>query len=1318
VCAGLLLGVAAVGAKAQNSLGAIEGIVADKQGLVIPGADVTILNEDTGVAIQAKTNGDGFYHVSSLVPGTNYTVTVSKENYSAIHVTGVNVATSTTTTLGATLTVGEVSTSITVTAEGEMLTKDSSAVSTNMDEHLVDNLPYPEQGSLEVALLAPGVKGSQTDPSGLATENPGIYIGNVEPGAQISINGASAGHSAILVDGADVTQSSFARAGITVSSGMAGQVTVISNGVPAQYGRTLGGVVITSTKSGTNEYHGRVQWRHTDPFFQAQPDGLPLPAGLHQNFFGAFFGGPVVIPHVYDGHNKTFFFAGVEPARLSNSTGSYLAVLTPPELAGNFTGDINLLSPGTANQIYGIYYQSPLNGQGFPSGAQYTGTASYVPIANDNLSAQLALNPLATFLASQLPTPSNPQKTLFISPPSSYLTTASSYVLTPGSSYEDNAFGIRTVANQDNRFAFRIDHTISSSDRMYVRYSNTPIAAQRSYLVSSNNPLDPFPSDTSKAQNIVIDETHVFTSSLLNEFKISYLRNAQNRPPPAAALTADFGAKYGLIPAAAGKGFPSMSSIDGGLGTNQIFLNRDTTTLVQDDFTIVRGKHKIMFGIDLRHLQSNQDNDPGLYGGNYTFNSSSTNGCQLSYYSNGGTCTSEGGVAFATVALGLISSFSNQTTDVPAHYRWQYYGAYMQDDYRILPKLTLNLGVRYEAETPRKEINDLQGTFIPSATGDLDGSNAQGGFCFSAACGLSHTIFPMNHKGFQPRIGLAWNVLPRVVVRSSYAILRIPLTGLANTPVPNFGLASNSIGGTTGGLVNNQPVDFITNPIAISTFSAYQYLQGSRGPFFYVPGNLAIPYVNQSNTVPYSQQWSFTVQFQLLRKTLIEAGYNGSHGIHLFNNNQNPQNFPNLNTLFSYINAGYNFSCTAAAPSTACPGIIANPYPYAGSTNGSPTNFNLLDSLLPYPALYAQSSQINELFNRQGSSSYNALYIAGTHHFDRGLSMQASFTWSKSLDNDGADSAASSSSGFAAALQYPGDRSHEKAVSDYDVPARFITGYTYLLPFGWRSHALPVDSPHLAVRLINTALTNVFGDWSTGGILRAESSTPFLPTLGRTSTTSGPVGYWFSTGNGTPACVASPASCPGSSTILPVGINPRPSVVPGVPCINPLWGKTVGSQFALSYINPQAFTVPGSTTSTGVRGVGENYPAFGNAPRTMANCRSPRQINFDANISKTIPFKGHDRMNLTLTITATNAFNHPLFFFNGATTNDSSGNNGQIFTSYAAGTTAAPRTGVDNPAYGFSLPPGFNVSNYFGTVNPSFTAQFSRIVQIGAAFNF
>jgi hypothetical protein len=224
--------------------------------------------------------------------------------------------------------------------------------------------------------------------------------------------------------------------------------------------------------------------------------------------------------------------------------------------------------------------------------------------------------------------------------------------------------------------------------------------------------------------------------------------------------------------------------------------------------------------------------------------------------------------------------------------------------------------------------------------------------------------------------------------------------------------------------------------------------------------------------------------------------------------------------------------------------------------------------------------------------------------------------------------------------------------------------------------------------------------------------------LGRTSTTEGPVGYWFSTGNGTPACVSNARNCPGSSPALPVGINPRPNIVPGVPCINPAWGKTTGSHFGSTYINPQAFTIPGYTTSTGTPGVGENYPAFGNAPRTMANCRSPRQINFDANVSKTIPFKNHPRMNLVFTITATNAFNHPVYFFNGSNTNDSSGNNGQLFTSYAPGVTAARRTGIDNPGIGFSLPPGFTVSNYFGTVNPAFSAQFSRVVQVGAAFNF
>lgn len=1286
---------------AQNSLGSISGTVKDPRGLNVVDASVTVLRPDTGVSIKTKTNKDGAYDVPSLVPG-QYQVIIEKTGFDRLDVNEITVESAGTATVDGHLKVGNVSETVNIAANSEMLSTQSSTVATNMGEELTGNLPYPEQGSLEAALLAPGVRGSQNSPSGLMSENPGIYTGNVEPGAQIAINGATAGHTALLVDGSDVTQTSYSRAGVTVSSGMVGQVTVISNGVPAQYGRTMGGVVISTTKSGTNAYHGDVRWRHTDPFLQAHPDGQAIPAELHQNFFGLFLGGPVRIPHLYDGRDKTFFFFGFEPARLSNKTTAPAAIPTPDEIAGRFHNDLNLINQSilkasgeaaalAAPRTSQSYFQAPTNAAGFPSGPQYANNRLYKPIPNDDVSAQLAQNSFAQFVLSQFPTPSNPQNALFRQSDGYYDATL------------NNVDAIRGVKNRDNRYSIRIDQVFGSSDRMYFRYTHTPVEGQRFGLFNVSSVLTPWQDDISNANNFIIDETHVFNGSLINEIKVSYLRNNQNRQEPPQSLAQDFAAKYGLTPATSGKGFPSMSGFGYNLGTSTIADVIDGSSQLQDDLTLVRGNHKFSFGVDLRRLQSNQYSNPGLTGGSYSFTGNNANGCTVATYNpTASSCTGGTAPAVEAFVLGQIGSFSNQTAQIPGYYRWQYYGTYFQDDWRILPRLTLNLGMRYEIETPRKEINGNQGFFVPGATGtlNLQGKGAlaaNGAFCFSGSCGLSTTMWPINYHGFEPRIGVAWNPIPKFTVRASYALLRVPLTGLNNTASPNFGVSTASISGTSGGQIPNQQVNYITNPVAGPFTSSISAFAGSKGPFFTVPSGFPISYVRQWNAVPYSQQWSFTTQYQILRSAIVEVGYNGAHGVHLFSNNSVPLNFPNLSTFFADIAAGANFGSSSAATANIY-GICSNQV--SGCT---PVNETLMQQLLPYQNFFNQSSgasgasaQIGELNSRVGVSSYHSMYIAGTQRFDHGLTLQASFTWSKAIDDQGGDLAAQASLGFTGSIQNPLNPAGEKAVSDFDVPARFITGYVYLLPFGDRQkHKLSTTTKSGALNFSDRVVNTVFGDWSTGGIFRAESSEPFLPGLGANTTTGGAPGFWFSTAS--------------SSTVsVPTGIHPRPNIVPGVPCINPAWGANAYSKFNAPYINAAAFSVPGSLGA----------PAFGNAPRTMANCRSPRQINFDANLSKRIPVGGNEKRYVELQLSLFNAFNHPLFFYDGGATNSSSGNNGQIFTTY----NAAVNPGGNTPAIpGSSYPvisPGFAPSAIFGTVNQTFTAQFSRYVQIGAAFYF
>src|SRR5260370_12511725 len=218
-------------------------------------------------------------------------------------------------------------------------------------------------------------------------------------------------------------------------------------------------------------------------------------------------------------------------------------------------------------------------------------------------------------------------------------------------------------------------------------------------------------------------------------------------------------------------GFPSFNfGLTANVGNSGGSSQVDENYQFADDVTWTHGKHTFKMGADVRRLESNQYNFSGLFGGSYGVSAGAT--------SNGVS----GGSALATFDFGLITSFANTPTPVPAYYRWHYYAGYFQDDWRVNPRLTLNVGLRYEYESPRIEKFNNQGTFIPSLAGMLNGIPASVAFCFFGACGLPTTLWPSNYIGFGARDGIAWVPLSLMTVRVSYNLLRAPLSVSGNTP--------------------------------------------------------------------------------------------------------------------------------------------------------------------------------------------------------------------------------------------------------------------------------------------------------------------------------------------------------------------------------------------------------------------------------------------------------------------------------------------------------------------------------------------------------
>jgi hypothetical protein len=1276
-----LLFVAVRSASAQTGQGSISGTVRDSSGAVIQNASVEVVDTETGVQERTKTNKDGLYSIQALNAG-NYTVNVTKSGFEQVSTQNIQISTAAATTIDIKLPVGGVNEVIQVNSTDDLLNKDTSEVTTTVDHAIVENLPYPERSSLEAALLVPGVQGDPLQPGGIATENAGAFQGPVLPGAAISIGGAAPGTGSIVVDGSDVTQASYARTGINLSNRMVQETTAIVTGISAKYGRTAGGIIVQSSKPGTNQYHGGITWLHNDPWFNAYPLGTQAKNDQHQNYYGFYVGGPLWIPKLYNGHNKTFFYVGVEPARQRVSYAYRGIFPLPEELQGRIHNSLTLLDQNVllkqgyaaalaAPRIGTINYQSTFNANGIPNGPfnealfkQVTGPladcgAAYAtanPTATscpDDVSLALAHNPFAQFVLSNFPTPSNPGPYAKFDSPD-------------GASQIDGTNGSysRGVQNTDNRYSIRIDHQLGPNDHFFVRYTAIPNIAVRYYLVAPSNPATIVPKFSAYSRDVAFGLTHVFSNALVDNFHYSFMRNNQQTLPATAGK--DYAGAYGLTPATSGSGFPSLNSLNsngvayapqlGGVTNAAIII--DQNFIVGNDLALTHGRHLFQFGGEVRWIQSDQYDLSGSTGGQYRFLGTQTNSNNV------------GGAPLATFILGTISSFSDTPVNIPGYYRWHYYAGYFQDDWRIFSRLTINWGLRYEVEMPRQEKYNNQLYLRTDIPGSIGGIPANASLCFSKACGNPKTLWPTNFAGIEPRLGISYQLTRNTTFRMAYTMTRLPLTGYENIPDPDLNAPSALITSLTGGTIPANITNYLTNPIAPSSVtSAYTELGGARGPIYLT--NLPAVAVSQSRAVPYSQTWSATFQWQPLSKTLVQATYAGLKGTHLIGFFQEYVNTPSVakvrDAIANHANLGPQ---------------VKNAYGITGTG---------ITALNPYQNFATQA--IPEIYPRRGDSNYNALYLSVNQRLGRGLSFLTNYTWAKSLDNVPETQTGASTGGFGSAPpQNPFDYKAERSVSSFDQPSRLKAGFTYTLMTG-RGRQLNFHSS-----ILNQALGNI----TVAGIATVQSGLPSSVVLA----TNIQAGFQSITPVGLNGCVSTSVlyPLPGSPTnhsnsnycisnALPVGYQLRPNIVKGQPLINKNWKKGVYGIPQSSYFNTAAFEIPGGT----------NDPEFGDAPRLLSDARSPRETMFDMRFFKS--FTVHKKYQVNINATFGNVFNHPVYY----------GANKSLYVQ----TPVDPITGQLNKSTDPSITtPHATAQANFGNMNVSNSGGISRVIRVGAEFNF
>jgi hypothetical protein len=1178
---------------AQTNRGGITGTVTDKSGSVIPGALVQIANSGTNETRRVKASESGVYAEQNLEPVT-YTVEVSAQGFKRARVENVKVDTASTATVNFQLEPGALTTEITVTASAPLVNTESGTAGQTITTVQIDNAPLVNRSVLDLSLLVPNVSGD------VGTEDPGLGSGGTVPGFNLSVNGGRAGSSLILADGVNNTGVGVARQVVSFSPETVQEFTVQTNAYSAEYGRTGGGIINTTTKSGTNQLHGTALWYQRNPATNAAPfttasTNRPV-SNTRSNQFSLTAGGPVILPKIYNGHNRTFFFFGVEPRYGSDFLQGDGLMPSDAMRSGDFSntvrvtnGDSAPVLASVASQFPGVtqtdstlyQYFSPAAGNQFTINAKPASGSTLIPFPGNKI-PQSMLDPVAQKLLKYVPEPNT----------TPFLDTSGALA---------NMITGRTLKNDNVRYTGRIDHNLSAKNRLTVRATIIPVVGTTTY----GNDVNGSTGNYSYSRQFMAADTHSFTSTVFNDLRLNYTRGrfSQTFAPEWDAKTgANLSTEMGL-PSLTKGGVPNMAiglGSYGGIGAGGSTLGDDVEERynVADAVHIVRGAHSITAGVDATHELLNTINYYSAAGGIYNFRPYET--------SSTGTSSGTGGIQFASFLLGTPDAVTLSNALLPYYYRWNSGAAYVQDDWKVKSNFTVNLGLRYSLNLPRTEKYNHQGTFLPGdaqtfplpapytlpATGQVITQAVVPPFAMDGYGGRSRYLWPADYHDFEPRVGFAWSPeFPglerrRMVIRGGYGLSHTPLNGQNRQPLPSFSSPATTFGVNSGQVNTSYAMRLGSNPPNDPPLSWAQVLSAvpsngmvTLGSLNYVSEAFAI---SPNMKTPYAQNWNLTISQPLGRYDVIEIAYVGSKGTHLFlpSTNQNSTNLAYLQALDAN-----NISSTTT---------VNDPLGRTSSTGAViKVQQGTLDST------YMGFLNLNTRWDSSADSIRNAVYINYVRRPTHGLTVTANYTFGKSIDDasDGSAEANTLSTGSPISggeATFGGNRRLDRAVSSFDIKHSVVASVLWDVPLGRGGRLFP-DMPKAA--------NAILGGWSMSAIERLRSGYPFQPVLhdnnGIGDTTSG-----------------------GEYTM-------RPDEVPGVSVVNPLWSSHCPlTTTCQPYLNPAAFERP-------------PLGQLGTAPRTLDAGRGPMQNYLDSSVQKT--WAVHERYRIQFRIDLLNTLNHPVF---------------------------------------------------------------------------
>lgn len=1196
---------------AQTNRGGVAGNVTDQSGGLIPHATVVIVNQGTNETRRLTTSDRGSFIQESLDPVT-YRIEVSSPGFKKAVLDGVKVDTSTVSSVTIVLEAGDVATQVNVSADAATLNTESGTLGQTITSRMLNDTPLPTRSVLDLAITIGNVTGD------VGTSDPQLAGGAPVPGYNLQANGGRAGSTNLLADGINNTGVGLAREAVSFSPEVVQEFTVQTNGFDAQYGKSGGGIISITTKSGSNQFNGLALWYMRNPIANAAPftqARVNRPVNnLRWNQFDGQLGGPVIIPKIYNGRNKTFFFFAGEPRYQSDKQQQLSTVPTDAMRAGDFS---NLVQLNGQN----AYVPTGLQSQ-FPASAFLPNNNTIIYNQFTQVGNQLVIAPLAT--GSIYPQfPGNKIPASLLDPVAvklmQYVPRSNTPYFLDGNGILQNYVTYQFLSNQSTRYNTKIDHNFGNNNHLSFRWTTAPVVG-----ISANDPAYPTNGNSgaySKSKQFTLSDTQVVSPTIVNELRIAYTRadfSGQLSPQYDVVSGENLSKQFGL-PSQTRGGLPLINIYDNGSSPANIGSQPSTLGYsleqqyeIADNVYITRGASTWKFGVDLSRALLNAQSLYSVAGGNYQFRYIQTDQTGAS-----GTQSSVGGNPVASFLLGVPNAIVLANTAIPYYYRWGAAAGYIQNDWKARPNLTFNTGMRYSLQLPRTENNNLQGFLDPSlgrnvqlATPcqlpDCKPASASTGlpvvtqatlipFAFSGYDGRSRYLTPIRWLNFEPRFGFAYTptlpILHAWVVRGGYGISHAPLTGQNRNPVPNFTSGAANFGETSGQTITTPipvgdgtfavPVTRLSsNPPYVPPVTVQQVLGLVNNPSGLVynnavtfPGN----FLSGKTSVPYLQNWSLSLQRQLGSRGLLEISYAGSKGTHLFM----PAVVLN-NPPASYLAALQNLNVKATT-------TVADPLGRLNSSGGA-----LTVPLYSLASQYLGYSGVSSFYDSSGNSSFNSALISYRWQA-RHLTMYTNFRWSKSLDNasDASPDKQALTTGSVGGGQYSfgATAANDRSVSTFNIPYAWNFVAVYDLPFG---QGQPFG------RNAWKPLQIAFGDWNISGVERLTTGYPFTPTI---------------------------ASDNYIDTTHTHEI--RPNIVSGVPLVNPDWTRSCPTgNLCAPYVNYSAFELP---------------PAgqLGNAPRTISGITGPMVQTLDLSVQKN--FKLGEKRRVQFRVDALNALNHPVF---------------------------------------------------------------------------